>query len=57
MVQISENAAQRAHNVAILAQQQDFDSDAYDKATTDSFYSTFGSTVLNGVFGILGAKK
>ena len=57
VVQISENAAQRAHNVAILAQQQDFDADLYDKATTDSFYSTLGTTVLSGVFGILGAKK
>lgn len=56
MVQITENAAQRAHSVAILAQQQDFDAEQYEKVQEDQFYTSLGNTVIKGVFGVLGAK-
>ena len=56
MINISENAAQRAHNTAILAQQQDFNAEVYEQQAEDTFYSTLGNTVINGVFGVLGAK-
>ena len=56
MVEISENAAQRAHNAAILSQTQDFNSEEYEKTRENQFFSSLGSTVINGVFGILGAK-
>jgi len=56
MVEISENAAQRAHNAAILSQTQDFNSEEYEKTRESQFFSSLGSTVINGVFGILGAK-
>ena len=55
MVEISENAAQRAHNAAILAQTQDFNADQYEIERENQFFSALGSTVINGVFGILGA--
>jgi len=55
MVTISENAAQRAHNTAVLAQQQDFNSELYEKQAEDTFYNTLGNTVIQGVFGVLGA--
>ena len=56
MVEISENAAQRAHNAAILSQTQDFNSEEYEKTRENQFFSSLGSTVINGVFGILGAE-
>ena len=55
MVEISENAAQRAHNAAILSQTQDFNSEQYEIERESQFFSALGSTVINGVFGILGA--
>ena len=55
MVEISENAAQRAHNAAILSQTQDFNSEQYEVERESQFFSALGSTVINGVFGILGA--
>ena len=55
MVEISENAAQRAHNAAILAQTQDFNAEQYEIERENQFFSALGSTVINGVFGILGA--
>ena len=55
MVEISENAAQRAHNAAILSQTQDFNSEEYEKSRENQFFIALGSTVINGVFGILGA--
>ena len=55
MVEISENAAQRAHNAAILAQTQDFNAEQYEVERENQFFSALGSTVINGVFGILGA--
>ena len=55
MVEISENAAQRAHNAAILSQTQDFNSEQYEIERESQFFSALGSTVINGVFGLLGA--
>ena len=55
MVQISENAAQRAHNAAILAQTQDFNAEQYEIDRENQFFSSLGSTVIKGVFGVLGA--
>ena len=55
MVEISENAAQRAHNAAILSQTQDFNSEQYEVERESQFFSALGSTVINGVFGLLGA--
>ena len=55
MVEISENAAQRAHNAAILSQTQDFNSQQYEVERESQFFSALGSTVINGVFGLLGA--
>tara|TARA_R110002050_G_scaffold237815_2_gene373910 strand:- start:6087 stop:7484 length:1398 start_codon:yes stop_codon:yes gene_type:complete len=55
MVQISENAAQRAHNAAILAQTQDFNAEQYEVDRENQFFSSLGSTVIKGVFGVLGA--
>ena len=55
MVEISENAAQRAHNAAILSQTQDFNAEQYEVERENQFFSALGSTVINGVFGILGA--
>ena len=55
MVEISENAAQRAHNAAVLSQTQDFNAEVYEQTRESQFFSSLGSTVINGVFGILGA--
>jgi hypothetical protein len=55
MVEISENAAQRAHNAAILAQTQDFNAEQYEVDRENQFFSSLGSTVIKGVFGVLGA--
>jgi hypothetical protein len=55
MVQISENAAQRAHNAAILSQTQDFNAEQYEIDRENQFFSSLGSTVIKGVFGVLGA--
>tara|TARA_R100000808_G_scaffold3415_3_gene12216 strand:- start:20978 stop:23125 length:2148 start_codon:yes stop_codon:yes gene_type:complete len=52
-MQISENDKQRAHNIAILAQQQTFDANQYEKDRDTAFYDSLGSTVVNGIFGIL----
>ena len=54
-IQMSENDKQRAHNIAILAQQQAFDADQYGKDRDASFYDSVGNTVMNGIWGFLGA--
>ena len=54
-MQISENDRQRAHNVAVLAQQQNFNADQYEKDRENAFWDSLGGTVINGIFGILGS--
>ena len=55
MIQISENASQRAHNVALLAQQQDFNAEQFETDTRNAFFNNLGTAVINGVFTFLGA--
>ena len=55
MIQISENANQRAHNVAILSQQQNFNAEQFETDTRNAFFNSLGSAVINGVFTFLGA--
>ena len=55
MVQISENGLQRAHNVAQLAQQQNFNAEQFELDTRNAFFSGLGSTVIDGVFTFLGS--
>ena len=53
---VSENNAQRAHTAAILAQSNEFNAAQYEKESKDFMYTSMGSAVLKGVFGILGGK-
>ena len=55
MIEISESAAQRAQNVAILSQQQDFNAEQFETDTRNAFFNNLGSAVINGVFAFLGA--
>ena len=55
MLQISESAAQRAHNVAFLSQEQGFNAEQYEKDTRSAMFSNLGSTVLDGIFTFLAA--
>ncbi len=52
-VQANENAASRAHAIAILAQQQSFNTEQYELDRENSFYTLLGTTTMNGIFGIL----
>jgi hypothetical protein len=54
-VQISENDKQKAHNYAILAQQQDFNAAQFEEDREYAFWESLGSTITDGIFGILGA--
>ena len=50
-LQTSENAKQRAHDVAMFAQSSDFDQSMYNTKKKDVFFAELGSAVLDGIFG------
>ena len=53
LVQTTENAFQRAHQAAILAQQQDFQDELYRQSVKDNAFSAIGSlagTIVGGLF-------
>ena len=56
-MQISENDKQRAHNIAVLAQQQTFDASQYEQDRETAFWDSLGNTVVNGIFGVLGGGR
>jgi len=47
LIQTSENSLQRAHQAAILAQQQDFQDELYRKSVKDNAFSAIGSLAGN----------
>ena len=55
-VQANENAASRAHAIAVLAQQQSFNTEQYELDRENSFWTLLGTTTMNGIFGIIGKK-
>jgi len=50
-LQTSENAKQRAHDVAMFAQSSSFDQSMYETKKNDIFMAELGSAVLDGIFG------
>ena len=53
LIQTAENSLQRAHQAAILAQQQDFQQDIYRQSVKDNQFSAIGSlagAVVGGLF-------
>ena len=53
LIQTTENALQRAHQAAILAQQQDFQDELYRQSVKDNAFSAIGSlagTIVGGLF-------
>tara|TARA_R110000822_G_scaffold127139_3_gene262429 strand:+ start:216 stop:1583 length:1368 start_codon:yes stop_codon:yes gene_type:complete len=50
-LQTSENAKQRAHDVAMFAQSSTFDQSMYESKKNDIFMAELGSAVLDGIFG------
>ena len=53
LIQTAENSLQRAHQAAILAQQQDFQQDVYRQSVKDNQFSAIGSlagSVVGGLF-------
>ena len=50
-LQTSENAKQRAHDVAMFAQSSTFDQSMYETKKNDIFMAELGSAVLDGIFG------
>jgi len=57
LIQTTENALQRAHQVGILSQQQDFQADQYKEAARDSTFGQIGAlagTVISNLGAIEG---
>ena len=52
LIQTSENALQRAHQAAILSQQQGFQQELYEQSVKDSAFSAIGSLASNVVGGL-----
>ena len=53
LIQTTENGLQRAHQAAILSQQQDFQDELYQQSVKDNAFSAIGSlagTVVGGLF-------
>jgi len=50
LVQQSENKAQRAHQVALYAQDNEFKKEIYDSTSKDAFYSQVGGAVYDTFF-------
>jgi len=50
-LQTSENAKQRAHDVAMFAQSSSFDQSMYETKKNGVFIAELGSAVLDGIFG------
>ena len=55
VLQISESTKQRAHNVALLAQEQGFNAEQYEKDTRNAAIGSLGNAVINGIFAFLSA--
>ena len=53
LVQQSENKAQRAHQVALYAQDNEFKKEIYDDTSKDAFYSQIGGAVYDTFFTVL----
>lgn len=51
-LQISENANQRAHQVAMFAQESTFNKEMYDEQTKDLTQAEVGRAVLKGIFNM-----
>ena len=56
LVQQSENMAQRAHQVALYAQDNNFKKEIYEDTSKDAFYSQVGGAVYDTFFTMLGKK-
>ena len=53
LVQVVENAADRAHSMAEIAQQAGYDKASYDAQFTNTMYAQLGSSTLDGIFDIV----
>ena len=53
LVQVVENAADRSHRLAEMAQQAGYDKDAYDLHFKNTMYAQLGNATLDGIFGLL----
>ncbi len=51
LVQVIENAADRSHRLAEMAQQAGYDKDAYDTHFKNTMYAQLGSATLDSVLG------
>ena len=51
-MQSAESAKQRAHQVAMFAQEASFDKNMYEQQTKDITTSEMGKAVLNGIFNL-----
>jgi len=53
LVQVVENAADRAHSMAEIAQQAGYDKAMYDSQFRNTMYAQLGSSTLDGIFDIV----
>jgi len=56
-IQANENDAQRAHSIAILAQQQNFNAEQYKEDRENKLFSSIGTVAVGGIFNLLGNRK
>jgi len=54
LVQVVQNAADRSHSLAEMAQQAEYDKAAYDSHFKNTMYAQLGSSTLDGIFDIIG---
>ena len=53
LVQVVENAADRAHSMAEISQQAGYDKAMYDSQFKNTMYAQLGSSTLDGIFDIV----
>ncbi len=53
LVQVVENAADRAHSMAEISQQAGYDKAMYDSQFRNTMYAQLGSSTLDGIFDIV----
>tara|TARA_R100001082_G_C4363406_1_gene160569 strand:+ start:1433 stop:3139 length:1707 start_codon:yes stop_codon:yes gene_type:complete len=56
-IQANENDAQRAHSIAILAQQQNFNAEQYKEDRENKLFSSIGTVAVGGIFNLLGNNR